>query len=543
MSITQNDSRRFIGLNWAVIGFLISGLALLAGCAYAILYCASGIDTSGHALGSDDAYISYRYAQNLVNGHGLVFNPGERVEGYTNLLYVLLMTVPFLAGWDVLSFSVIANSLFALAALIVFFVYARRTLGERAAALAALLFAFSPSLWIWVSSGLETPLVFLLQVAIWTTVERADDEPSPKLTALLCIEIALLTFTRADGFIMPLIAIAYLFVKNRRSTAIAAAATLLSTMLVLFGWRLSYYQDIWPNTYYAKVADPLVNRLGVALRQFVGIAARQGHIAYLAVIGVCLVMFARQALRDPRGALRSVRFDLWFSCAWICYWLYIGGDVFEDRFLIILTPIGIALLFRSILASSPQPTWAFVYVLALLVQLVVPVRLPQYGKTFTPKYDRWVDLGQFLAQRPRHELLAIDAAGKVPFFSGLNTIDMHGLTDRHIGRQPAQPYSAGSGGAVGHNKLDPDYVLSRSPTLISSWISETLDLGSGLPRQKYEPAGYRLWVLVNTAPYSRPGQNIVEVQGRSDDEIVSLVKSGYNFAVAELVRSPELKNQ
>ena len=38
----------------------------------------------------DDTYISLRYAKNLVDGLGLVFNPGERVEGYTNFLFVLL---------------------------------------------------------------------------------------------------------------------------------------------------------------------------------------------------------------------------------------------------------------------------------------------------------------------------------------------------------------------------------------------------------------------------------------------------------------------
>ena len=38
---------------------------------------------------TDDAYISFRYARNLIEGHGLVFNPGERVEGYSNLLRVL----------------------------------------------------------------------------------------------------------------------------------------------------------------------------------------------------------------------------------------------------------------------------------------------------------------------------------------------------------------------------------------------------------------------------------------------------------------------
>src|ERR1051326_6227945 len=42
-----------------------------------------------HGVVGDDAYISFRYARNLVDGHGLVFNPGERVEGYTNFLWVL----------------------------------------------------------------------------------------------------------------------------------------------------------------------------------------------------------------------------------------------------------------------------------------------------------------------------------------------------------------------------------------------------------------------------------------------------------------------
>ena len=38
---------------------------------------------------TDDAFISFRYVRNLLEGHGLVFNPGEYVEGYTNFLWVL----------------------------------------------------------------------------------------------------------------------------------------------------------------------------------------------------------------------------------------------------------------------------------------------------------------------------------------------------------------------------------------------------------------------------------------------------------------------
>jgi hypothetical protein len=52
----------------------------------------------------DDAYVSFRYAENLVHGlvhgHGLVFNPGERVEGYSNFLWVLLAATAIAAGTD-----------------------------------------------------------------------------------------------------------------------------------------------------------------------------------------------------------------------------------------------------------------------------------------------------------------------------------------------------------------------------------------------------------------------------------------------------------
>ncbi len=38
---------------------------------------------------TDDAFISFRYARNLLEGQGLVFNLCEYVAGYSNLLWVL----------------------------------------------------------------------------------------------------------------------------------------------------------------------------------------------------------------------------------------------------------------------------------------------------------------------------------------------------------------------------------------------------------------------------------------------------------------------
>src|SRR5687768_6103211 len=46
----------------------------------------------------DDALTSMQYAKNLALGHGVVFNVGERVEGYTNFLWVLFMAPLYAAA-------------------------------------------------------------------------------------------------------------------------------------------------------------------------------------------------------------------------------------------------------------------------------------------------------------------------------------------------------------------------------------------------------------------------------------------------------------
>jgi hypothetical protein len=86
-------------------------LMLLAGGTAYILF-------SPGSRGVDDAYISYRYAHNLFRGNGLVFNPGERVEGYSNFSYTLLMSLAFFFTQDVgvYYFSAFLNLLLACAA-------------------------------------------------------------------------------------------------------------------------------------------------------------------------------------------------------------------------------------------------------------------------------------------------------------------------------------------------------------------------------------------------------------------------------------------
>src|SRR5690606_33595760 len=70
------------------------------------LYLIAALAAWAVRMVQDDAFISFRYSQNLANGHGLVFNPGEKVEGYTNFLWTWLFSIPERLGWDTPAVSV-----------------------------------------------------------------------------------------------------------------------------------------------------------------------------------------------------------------------------------------------------------------------------------------------------------------------------------------------------------------------------------------------------------------------------------------------------
>lgn len=485
----------------------------------------------GYAWGVDDAYITYRYARNLAAGHGLVYNPGERVEGYSNLLYAVAMALPIVAGADQpYAFSVTLNTVCAVAACLMFFTIVQRELDERLAAIAALLFAANPLLWLWVGSGMESVFVLLLNLWIWHAVIRVEAREAGSAPSELLVAVAASILARADGFVMAAFVITYFAVKGRWRTAaqlgiVAAAAT--GTQIAA---RLAYYGQPMPNTYYAKISGPLVQRFTTAGRQLGEIAKSQG-------IGLCILAIlldlGRRILTyapDSRALCAAVRFPDTFALLLLAYWVYVGGDWHGERFLLVLYPFGIVSVLR-LTNALPRCAWAYGAIGAVLtVQLGLPFREPRFGYV-GEKWDAWIELGRFLRQAHPEALLAIDAAGKVPYFSGLRTIDMLGLTDAHIGHLPAETYRT-----PGHNKHDTDYVLAKQPDLIAAMLINTAgDMNWGLGRKRYRAAGYQLRYLLYFNKLQRRA-HILDVQDMSDDEVGRLIEQGYWYGV--LVRRP-----
>ena len=238
-------------------------------------------------VGVDDAYISYRYALNLFEGHGLVYNVGERVEGYTNLLYVLLMSLGlfFFKASDLHTFSFLVNTACVVPALLLYTARLREEYGEAAALAGAVVFCANMSLMYWTSSGMETIVVFLFQLILWIYVEKVRNAPSQRSPLIvLCGATMVCVLLRADGFAAPALAVAYLILNGKWKPASILAGVLVASTAGLTAWRYEYYGYPFPNTYYAKVDGPLFERSLMAMKLLLKFSFTTGLILHIAAL-------------------------------------------------------------------------------------------------------------------------------------------------------------------------------------------------------------------------------------------------------------------
>ena len=115
----------------------------------------------------DDAFITYRYARNLARGNGLVFNPGERVEGYTNFLWTVMHVIPEKLGWSSPIFSQVIGIALMVATVAVTLRLARRLFSSQSFGfLVALTLLANMTFLTYATGGLETMQQTLLVVSV-----------------------------------------------------------------------------------------------------------------------------------------------------------------------------------------------------------------------------------------------------------------------------------------------------------------------------------------------------------------------------------------
>ncbi len=306
---------RSIGARLRAMSRRILAVLLLSLGFYAAFLATSVRDIAGESGFTlfDDAMISMRYARNLAEGHGLVWNPGEpRVEGITNLLWTLAMAGVHLLRLPDTKVS-LAVSLLGAALLVAMLLSLRRlardyegrdgpvTIG------ALLLTGLYYPIAFWTLRGLEVGLLaFLLVEAMrtaWNAVEGRR-EGSPWRLALLLVAAIL---TRPDAVIPVAILLAWTWMyatgAERRRIVLPAAGACLATGVLLTGFRLAYYGDVLPNTVVLKVGGrPLAERIAHGAGAFFDVTRAHLGVLFLAIAAGALVH--RRGRLHPLAAAR-----------------------------------------------------------------------------------------------------------------------------------------------------------------------------------------------------------------------------------------------
>jgi hypothetical protein len=216
-----------------------TGVIVLAACG---LTLALQVSLWSHI--SDDAYISFRYITRLLEGQGLTFNDGERVEGFSHPLWILLVAgCARLTGLEVPDAARALGLAFSLSTIVCLFASRRRLAsGAQIATAAILLLLVFPGFHVYATSGLETPLLmFLLTLGIVASLGRRE----PTTLASLCFGFA--AVSRPEGLLYGL------FWMGRRVRFVRQLAILLSPFVAYEIFRVAYFEAWLPNSFRAKL--------------------------------------------------------------------------------------------------------------------------------------------------------------------------------------------------------------------------------------------------------------------------------------------------
>jgi hypothetical protein len=422
----------------------------------------------------DDAMISLRYAWNLAHGNGLVWNPGERVEGTTCFLFTLYMSLGALVlGKSAAALFVQITGIVLVLAVAFLANRLSRSLGATPAlglVTSLSVLAYYP-LSYWSLLGMETGFLSALALgALLFSLRLGSDAQGDWRLGVL---FGLMFATRPDAGI-PAAALlvfraAWILVGQRRLAALKPwlweLVPFAGIALVLTLFRLAYFGSPFPNTYELKLGDwPLVPRLQNGWK-FVGPFLDTSRYLFL---------FALASLVFRRDGRRLLLFC--FAISVLACQIWVGGDAWS--YWRLLVPGAVALIVLALdgasalirfLVRPERPALTVAFSLACSSGAIWAANRPFWDELSAkiPAYmvklnRRSVKAGLELSGYARPEAsVAVMAAGAMPYYAGLRGVDVLGKSDRHIARLRRPPALCGNTITPGHSKYDLHYSIGK----------------------------------------------------------------------------------
>lgn len=461
----------------------------------------------------DDSFITFRYVENFIHGNGLVFNIGEKVEGYTNFLWLLLLSVFAIFKFDLLSTSQYLSVGFGV--LILFAAYKTSQLiniqpdfssqskkikdtSEPSYVniifniIPVILLVFTGAFTYWSVSGMESSMfIFFAMISIYYYIKEKD---SGDINYKFAVYLFVASLTRPEGLYL-----FFIILFHKVVVTFAAKKNLGESIKILFSknnlitylifiiptglyilFRLSYYGYPFPNTFYAKTGISWVYiQAGLDYTW----SFFKSYMLYGLVYLLPLILF------KVKRNFFEISFLYILTFFYTLYIISVGGDVLQlHRFFLPILPFFYILfakflkyVFENLRSKSPSfnfSTYSFIF-----LAVTVSIALFNYYsskdkiKDVTELENGLVDkmrlagtwFHQEQVKKGQPMTIVATTIGAVSYYAGLDVsvIDMLGLTDKEIAHNP-QLIPEISEGSVGwkERNYNVSYVLSRKPDYI-----------------------------------------------------------------------------
>ncbi len=415
----------------------------------------------------DDSYITYRYIANYLNGHGLVYNIGEYVEGFTNFGWLIYLLLFGSLGIDYIIISQVSGYIFGLGIIYMTWLIAQKLIDRDDQdntiplywILPVLLVGTNLSLAYWSAAGLETAaFAFMAMLAFYCFLIRSR-------WFLFAILIAV--WLRPEGGLIAILLLIIEVIQTKRLPRFVLSYGFLAFVLSLpyVAFKLYYYGSIFPNPFYAKTGLSLV-QVSSGFEYIMRFMSHYGFYGF----GLIVPFVVYRRLSSEARAV------LWFVSLYLLYILAVGGDVLKvHRFYLplfglyaILVTIGLKWLITFISASLQKTLFIVVGLIMILLTVYLPYQfVSNYNRLEKDFVTKMGKMAKNMLQSDSTDFsVALPTIGRFGYdLIGHDIIDMVGLTDSTIARHSEEPI-LGMETTWKESKHNSSYLLGRAPEYI-----------------------------------------------------------------------------
>ena len=520
--------------SWAIRwkGWMVAGLAMTLVMYNALAiwdYGVAIIDGVTYFILDDDIMISMRYARNLAQGVGLVYNEGEHVEGFTNPLLTLIAAGLHLLPMPLPTVSLglmLVNIGFSLS---IVYILTRfwedRGQDVLAGLFAAMLYVTLPNHSWHAHAGYE---VYMFMAILLFSIWRIEHL---RVTDALIVGLLPLTHSIALGMWAVLVASIYFLTEAPATRRLLLMAVTLLPFGIYMLFRILYYQDFLPNTAWLKVGAGSVSG---------GLVYTKAWLNTVLPIAT-LALYTLFTCRDKKTILLGVLLVAHTGAV-----IVVGGDIFyEFRFLfpcsLLLAALagrGVSFLLRRAVTLSPGEGAYLCFLLAAVIGYTSVWSVFTHYRKTSNDYEadrqwniRHIVMGNALKENtPSAARAALFGLGHTGYYSERSIIDMLGKADPHIARVKSTPNRH-----IGHSKTDFDYVIGLAPDYIEESVPPCkLSNVTYLEEQrKVNPYGYTFDLALHQAFRKMYAPRIVDNHGHFVQFYVRLPSENLVWKISE----------